>query len=565
MFGRAASYNRRVSRRFAALLALLLVCLGCGPGERRAGVPPAPAAAADDARPQEGGTLVRRMDSEITTLNPVAVATGNDRLVVDYLFTPLLYLDQELQPIPGLADSWDVLEGGRLYRFRLNPKATFSDGTPVRARDVLFTLNKIVDPASEAVQIAEVFEHLDVTRTRATSDHTIEIAFRQPLASQLLRFADLLVVPEHVYSKGKFRDDYNDTAVGSGPYRLVRSDRTREIVVARREDYWGARPPLQTVVFKIIGDQVTAWNALRRGDVDESRVSSDVWLRERSNPQLTRDIDFLRFYTLSYNFITWNTRNPKLSDKRVRRALAMCIPIDTVINELYHGTARAMSGPFTPEDFAYNPGVPVVRHDPAGARALLAGAGWRDSNGDGVLDRNGQPLRIELLTMAGSATTLQFAQMVQGEMKKIGVDLELSTIEFAAGIERLLARNYEAAYLGFELDNDPDPFNILHSSRFPPRGQNYALYSNREVDRLIEQARVELDRSRRNDLYWKLHALIAEEQPYTWTLQVSSKWGIRKRVRGVELSRGYGLFRWYPGPFSWWIPRELRTHDRAAP
>lgn len=554
-----------MSRRFAALLAILLLTIACDrETPARTGTPAQPKPVVDDGLPQEGGTLIRRLESDIVTVNPVTAATGYDRWVVEYLFTPLIYLDQDLQPIPGLAESWDIAEGGKLYRFELNEKATFSDGTPVRASDVLFTLQKIVDPKSEAVQVVGAFEHLDLARTRAIDDHTIEIAFREPLASQMIRFNDVNVIPEHVYSRGNFRDDFNTSAVGSGPYRLVKREPGKEIIVERREDFWGQKPPLQRVIFKVVNDHGTAWNALRRGDVDETRIPSDLWLRESNNPQLTKSIDFKRFYTLSYNFVAWNGRHPLLADKRVRRALAMCIPIEAVIQQLYHGTARAMTGPFTPDDFAYNPTVPAIRHDLEGARRELTTAGWLDSNKDGVLDKNGKPLQLELVIMSGSQTTSQFGQMVQAEMKKVGVDLELAILEPAMAIQRVLSGNYQSAYLGFDLDNDPDPFNILHSSQFPPRGQNFAYYRNAEVDRLIEASRRELDRSKRKDMYWRIHEIVAQEQPYTWTIQVSSKWGLNRRVRGVELSRGYGLVRWYPGVLGWWIPRDQRVHDRPA-
>jgi peptide/nickel transport system substrate-binding protein len=154
--------------------------------------------------------------------------------------------------------------------------------------------------------------------------------------------------------------------------------------------------------------------------------------------------------------------------------------------------------------------------------------------------------------------------MVQAEMKKIGVAVELVTLDPTVAIQRIMAGNYEAAYLSFELDADPDPFGILHSSQWPPRGQNFSYYRNPQVDQLIDAARTELDRSKRRDLYWKVHQLVAEDQPYTYTVQVSSKWGVHKRVRGVEESRGYGLFRWYPGDQGWWIPRAQRIHDRPA-
>ena len=554
-----------MSRRLTAFLAILLLTLACERETPRGGGSPEVAATVDEGRPQEGGTLIRRLESDIFTTNPVTAGSIYDRWVVEYLFTPLIYLDQDLQPIPGLAESWDVEDGGKLYRFELNEKATFSDGTPVRASDVLFTLRKIVDPKSEAVQVVGAFEYLDLAKTKVIDEHTIEVAFREPLAAQLVRFNDVNVIPEHVYAKGDFRQDYNSTAVGSGPYRLVKREPGKEIVLERREDYWGQKPPLRHVIFKVIGDHATAWNALRRGDIDESRMASDVWLRESNNPELTKVIDFKRFYTLSYNFLAWNGRHPYLRDMRIRRALAMCLPIDAVIQQLYHGTARAMTGPFVPDDFAYNPTVPAIRYDPDGARRLFASAGWLDSNGDGVLDRGGKPFKLELMIMSGSQTTNQFAQMVQAEMKRAGVDLELATLDPAIAVQRILSGNYQSAYLGFDLDNDPDPFNILHSSQFPPRGQNFVYYSNREVDRLIEAARKELDRSKRKDMYWQIHEIVANEQPYTWTIQVSSKWGVRKRVRGVELSRGYGLVRWYPGVLSWWIPRDQRVHERPAP
>lgn len=529
-----------------------MLSVACG-REKRIEPPATPSASIVDDTPRDGGTLYRRLDIDITTLNPVCFASKYDRYPAVYLFTPLVYLDQNLRPIPGLAKSWDISEDGLLYTFELNEKATFSDGTPVRASDVIFTLSKIVDPKAEALQIAGSFEYLDLSRTKAIDDHTVAVAFRKALATQLMRFSDVNVLPEHVYAKGDFRNDHNEVVVGSGPYKLVRRVPGQEIVVERRADYWGERPHIQTVVFKVIGDHNTAWNAIKLGDIDETIVASDTWQRERLNSSLTRYLEFTRFYTLSYNYIAWNNRNPLLSDKRMRHALAMCIPMDSVIQDLYHGTARAMTGPFTPDEYAYNPSVPAIRYDPEGAKRELASMGWLDTNGDGILDRNGKPLALSMIMMTGSATTKQFGQALQDEMKRIGIDLELVMLEGAMAIQRIIAGNYEAAYLGWELDPDPDPYALFHSSQTPPHGQNFVFFSNPEVDRIIDQARQELDISKRKELYWRLHEILVDEQPYTWTVQVSSKWAINKRVRGVATSRGYGLFLWYPGELGWWI------------
>ena len=539
-------------RRLLFLALLLALGLACGRSEKRA-APPAEKAALPDDTPRDGGTLVRRLDADVVTVNPVVSTSRYDRYVAQYLFTPVIHLDRDLQPIPALAKSWEVSEDGLLYTFKLNEKATFSDGTPVRATDFLFTLAKIVDPASEAVQIAGAFEYLDLAHSRAVDDHTVEVRFRRSLATQLTRFNDVLVIPEHFYSKGNFRVDYNDRAVGSGPYKLVKREAGKEVVVERRADYWDRKPYIQTVKFKIINDHGTAFNALKLGDVDETLVPSDTWLRERSNPAVTRTIEFQRFYTLNYNYIAWNNRHPLLSDRRVRRALAHSIPVDSVIQDLYHGTARAMSGPFTPDEWAYNPTVPVLRYDPIEAKRIFQEAGWTDTNGDGVLDRGGQPFKLELLIMSGSATTRQFAQMVQSEFKKAGVQLDVVVMDGAMAIQRIVSGNYQAAYLSWDLDPDPDPYALFHSSQFPPRGQNFVFYANAEADKLIDEARMELDLSKRKDLYWRLHEILARDQPYAWIVQVSAKWGLNKRVRGVTTSRGFGFFLWYPGEFDWWI------------
>jgi peptide/nickel transport system substrate-binding protein len=538
-----------VGRR-CLLLLLFALLVACSRDERPAAkreLPPL------DDSPQDGGTLVRRLDVDVTTLNPVRATSRYDRYLDHYLFTPLVYLDKDLRPVAGAAQSWTISDDGLLYRFELNPKATFSDGSPVRASDVVFTLRKIIDPESIAPQIRGSFEHLDLARTRAVDDHTVEVAFLEPLATQLIRFTDVMPLPEHIYGKGSFRNDFNETAVGNGPYRLVSRDPGKGLVLERRDDYWGTRPYIRRIVFKVIADHGTAWDALRRGDIDETILASDTWLRERTNPTLTSLIDFQRFYTLNYNYIAWNERLPLFSDKRVRRALSMCVPIEGVIQDLYHGTARAMSGPFTPDDFAYNPTVPVIRYDPEGAKRILAEVGWRDGDGDGVLEKEGKKFAFDLMILSGGATTKQFAQMVQAELQKAGVQVEIRVIDISMGLQRIQEGNYEAAYLSWDLDPDPDPFSLFHSSQTPPRGQNFVFYKNAEVDRIIDEARRELDQTKRKELYWQLHKLLADDQPYTWTIQVSLKWGINKRVRGVNVSRGYGLFLWYPGELGWWI------------
>lgn len=538
-------------------LALLLLAIACG-NERP--LPPV-SAVEDESKPQDGGTLIRRLGGDVVTLNPVMASTIYDRYVDYYLFTPMVHFDINLQVIPGLAEKWEISSDGKQYTFHLNPKATFSDGTPVRASDVVFTLKKIVDPTTEAPQIAGGFEQVDLRATRVIDDHTVVVTFKEAYAPQLTRFNDLLVLPEHVYSRGDFKSEFASRAVGSGPYRLVRRVPGKEILLERRPEYWGALPHLQRVLFKVVTDDTTAWNAMKRGEIDETLISADMWAMESRRPELQKLIDFRRFYTLDYNFIAWNTRHRLLSDKRLRRALAMCIDLQSIINNLYRGTARAMNGPFTPDQWAYNPEVPVIEYNPQEALRILRSLGWLDTDRDGILDKHRQPLKIEIAIIGGSAASNPFAQLFQAELKKIGVQLDIAQLDFSAFTQRVFAGNYESCYLSWNLDADPDPYALFHSSQVPPRGQNFVFYANPEADRLMDEGRREIDQSKRIPIYRRLHALLAADQPYTWTLQVSSKWAVSKRIRDVKESKGWGVFQWYPGVFDWWIPQNQRTHD----
>jgi peptide/nickel transport system substrate-binding protein len=541
--------------RIGVAFALSLLLLGGACSKEKPVLPSV--VAEDDSTPQDGGTVIRRLQGDINTLNPLLINSRHEHFVAYYLFTTLLQFDSSLLPTTtgSLTEKYELSADGRDYTFHLNPRATFSDGTPVRASDVIFTLRKIVDPKSESANLAGFFEKFDPARSRAVDDHTVIVAFTEALAPQLSFFPFLRVVPEHVYGRGDFKTAFSNAAVGAGPYRLIRRVPGKEIVLERRSDYWGVRPHIQNILFKVVSDDVTAWNAVKRGDLDESSVSSDVWMMEKNRPELQKTIDFRRFYTLNYNYIPWNLRDPLFTDKRVRHALAMCVDLQSLINNLYHGTARAMNGPFTPDQWSYNPEVPVIQYNPAEAKRVLASMGWLDTDGDGILDKGGKPFRFEMLVVGGNIASNPFAQLFQSELKKIGVDLKITSLDISAFLERLTNGNYQSAYLSWDLDPDPDPFPFYHSSQFAPHGQNFVFYASPAADALIDQGRRELDHAKRLAIYRQLHALLADDQPYTWTIQVSSKWAVNKRIRNVKEGKGWGLFLWYPGELDWWIAK----------
>lgn len=549
-----------VTLRLGAALLAFVVASAC----RREAPPPVSAtstSALPAAKVETDGLLVRRLENDVNTLNPVLMSTAYERDVLAYIFDALVEVDASMRPAPGIASRWEISPDATTFRFHLDQAATFEDGTRVTAEDVLFSVRKYADDSS---QISGYLQGIDWKKSRIVDPQTVEIVFASGRnAGQLYAFG-FPVIAEHVYGKGDFQRDFNDKVVGNGPYRLVRRVPGSEIVLERRDDYRGVRPPVKTIVFKIIPNETVAWSALTRGEIDEMRISTEQFELGAADAEIRKKVVFHQFYELGYNFIAWNNKVEALSDPDVRRAFTMAIDRGAVVQHLYGGGARVMSGPFTVEQWAFNPSVPAIPFDPAGARSLLESKGWVDADGDGVRERGRKKLAIELLVAAEDNASVQQGQLYQQALRDVGVDLALRKLEGSTMIERVLTGKYEAVFLGYSLDLDPDLFANFHSSQFTPEGQNWVFYSNPEVDELLAKGRVEVDAAKRRDMYMRVHELLARDQPYTWLVQASTKWAVSRHVQNVEIAPGFGLFHWSPGARGWWVSARRGEADKTS-
>jgi peptide/nickel transport system substrate-binding protein len=533
-------------RRLAFCLLIFAAC------SRETPAPP-PAATtttgAVERGPVAGGRLVRRLETDVNTLNSVLQTSEDERQVLQYLYDPMIDFDANLEPIAGTVARWEVEDGGKAYVLHIDPRAKFSDGKPVTAADVIFTLEKILD--EESMQFSAWFEGLDRAQTKAIDERTVRVVFQQPKVTQLITF-NIGVLPKHVYEKGDFQK--STAVVGNGPYVLDRRETGKTISLKRNENYWREKPHIDSVLFRVIADDNVAWNALKRGDVHVTRINNDTWMREKEGAK--DRIDFHNTWTLSWNGIAWNLKDPLLRDASVRRGLAMAFDRQSVIDRLYHGQARALSSPFLPDSWAHNPEVHPIEFNPQGAAALLAAAGWKDSNNDGIADRDGKPFKFTMLIPAGSKTSTDQAQIYQDSLRRAGVQMEIATLDGAAFFDRILKGNYQAAFLAWSNDPDPDLYSLFHSTQAPPAGLNIVQYASAEADQLLQRGRTTFDRMQRTEIYHQLHDVIASDQPYLFIVQVGMKWAVDKRVKNVRVGKGLGLFLWRPGPYDWWLAKE---------
>lgn len=494
--------------------------------------------------------LRRRLVGEPATLNAVLQTGLPEQQVLQYVSRQLLDFDPRLDLAPGLAQKWEVSQDGREYRFSLHPDATWEDGTAVTSGDAVFTIRQILDPKVPSPVFKPLFA--DVEAVEAIDAKTFRVRFRTRDALHAYAFA-LPLLPEKRYTGHPFlRARENRAPLSNGPYRFVRWKTQESIELERNPRWWGTLGHFDRVIFRIVPENPVAYRALVEGSLDETSIDQSLKDRSAADRRFGACCRIVEFYNLDWNYIALNNRSPFFADARVRRAMTMLLDRPAIVRSLYRGSARIISGPWAPDSPAYDPAVTPLPFDPRAAAELLDSAGWRDSNGDGTRDRGGREFEFDLLASAGSTAGRQLDEVFAAELARAGVRARVRPIEWAAFVERIDAGDYEAASLAWAAsDGNPDPFPYWHSSQFPPNGVNIAFYANPAADRLMEEARGELDSAKRREIYRRLHRMFRDDAPVVFVVNATQKYAFRRRVGGLVTSP-LGLYGFWPGPLSWW-------------
>jgi peptide/nickel transport system substrate-binding protein len=371
------------------------------------------------------------------------------------------------------------------------------------------------------------------------------------------------IIPKHLLEKVDINTaPFNRKPTGTGPFRFVEWVSDEKIVVEANPRYFQERPNLDRIIYRIIPEPaLNEMEILTRG-VDFSSLFPFEFKRISHVP-------FLKTYSqpsLGYTYLGYNLKNPLFQDRRVRQAFTYAINREEIVQYVLYGLGTVATGPFPNHLWYANPHVKPIPYDPKKARQLLAEAGWKDTNGDGILDKDGKPFRFKLITNSGNETRRDVGVLVQRQLREIGIDVKFEFYEWSVFLKDFVnARHFDACILGWGLSVDPDAYEIWHSSQIE-KGFNFVSYRNPEVDRLWEEGRREYDTEKRKRIYWRIHELIAEDQPYTFLyvpLGISAlqrkfvlveKVGPGKEtVREIKMEKAglmYDLIKWY-------VPKEF--------
>jgi peptide/nickel transport system substrate-binding protein len=496
--------------------------------------------------PSYGDAIVSASISDATTLVPILASDSASSDVCGMLFNGLVKYDKNIKLIGDLAESWDVLEDGLVVVFHLRKNVRWHDGAPFTAKDVEFTYKKLIDPSVKTPYGGD-FER--VKSLEVLDDHTVKVTYKEPFAPALSSWG-MWIMPEHILRNEDLnKTEFSRHPVGTGPYRF-RSWRTGEkIELVANEDYFEGRPCINRYIYRIIPDDATIFLELQTEGADLASLTPLQFTRQTDNGFFRTHYNKFKYPSFSYTYMGYNLSDPKFQDIRVRKAIDYAVDKQAIVDTVLFGLGRVTTGPFMIDSWAYNKDVKPLIPNITKAKELLSEAGWRDNNGDGWLDKDGKIFEFTVLVNQGNTDRLKCAEIIQGDLKEIGIRMKIRVLEWSTMISEFInKKRFEAVLMGWFLARDPDNYDIWHSSKTREGEFNFIGYKNAEVDKLLEEGRRSFDESRRAEIYHKVHALIYADQPCLFLYSAEMLPIVSKRFRNVETSPigiGYNFIKWY--------------------
>ena len=545
-----------IFKSFGLLLALTgLFFLGCDSSEKRDA--PARKDLAEDGggnRPEKspvhGGRLIAALGGEPSNLIPPLATDAPSHEVASLLYVSALRYDKNLEIEPYAAKSFQIRDGGKHLVFTLRDDIRWTDGNPLTAADVEFTYKFMIDPRTPTAY-GEDFRL--VKEFRVTGPYSFEVFYDKPLVGALGSWTGAILPKHALEGEDPARTRYARAPLGAGPYMLKEWRDNERIILAANPDYFEGGPYIDQVVYRVIPDQTTQFLELKAGNLDSASLTAPQYLRQTDGPWWEKNFRKYRYLDSLYIYLGYNLTHPLFRDRVVRQALAHAIDKREIITGALMGLGVPSVGPYKPDSWAYNHDIKDYEYDPGKALAMLAGAGWKRAgpHGDGPLMKDGKPFAFTIITSQGKEERIKTCAIIQSQLKRIGIEVKVRTIEWATFIKEFInARRFEAVVLGWTMGPDPDTFDVWHSSKIAPPGLNFMGYANPEADDLLERGRGVLDMASRKPVYDRFQEILHEDQPYCFLYVPYGLPILTTRVQGVT-----------PAPAGiswnfnrWWIP-----------
>ncbi|MEW6674420.1 MAG: peptide-binding protein [Nitrospirota bacterium] len=497
--------------------------------------------------PAYGDTIIEGSIGEPSILIPMLAGDSSSHEVAGLVFNGLVKYDTDLSVIGDLAESWDISKDGLVITFHLRKGVRWTDGAPFTADDVMFGYKTIIDPKTPT---AYKEDYLQVKKAEVLDRYTFRVTYEKPFAPALTTWGNLTVLPKHlIEDKDITKSELGRSPIGMGPYKFVKWTPGQEVVLESNKDYFEGRPYIDRYVYRIIPDLATMFLELQAGGIDWMGLTPVQYTKQTDTPFFKRNFQKFRYPVFAYTYMGFNLKHPLFKDKVVRQAIAHAIDKREIIDVVLFGLGNPGTGPYVPNTWPYNPDVKKYEYNPEKAKTMLREAGWKDTDGDGILDRERRPFEFTILTNMGNQLRLKTATIIQWRLSMVGIKVNIRSLEWSTFINEFIdKRRFEAVILGWGIGLDPDQYDIWHSSKTGTKEFNFISYNNPEVDALLEKGRRTFDIKERKKAYFKIQEILADELPYIF-LYVPDALPILharfKNVKPTPIGISYNLPKWY--------------------
>lgn len=483
-------------------------------------------------------TAVIGLTSDFDTLLELGTANSDALHVIEeMLFLTLCELDEELNLQPRLAQSWETGAGGKEITFTLREDVFWSDGKPTTADDVLLTYQLAVNPL---VGYTGRDRFAEIDTVAVLDRHTIRFTFKKSYPDALLDL-QIPILPKHVLENvppEQLRQSaFNRQPIGNGPFVLKEWRANDRLMFEANPDYFGGRPKLDRVVFRIVPDETVLLSSLLAGEINLLPYVAPNKLREIEH---NADLYMLRYPDRGYSFLAFNLKRPVFRDRRVRAAVTHAINRQNLVEVLLNGQGRLVPGPIPPYFWAYDASLPLEVFNPQQANELLDLAGWNMRTKEGWREREGAVLEFTMKTNADNKLRSDALTMMQADLASVGINAKPELLEFGKLVEDVLQRrDFDALLLSWKTGYAVDPSPVWHS-RAIENGYNLGAYRNAQVDSLLTAARLETDRARAKPLWRAFQQQVVADCPYVFLYNQDNVAVAKKQLQNVKMDvRGY--------------------------
>ncbi|HEX3999874.1 MAG TPA: ABC transporter substrate-binding protein [Pirellulales bacterium] len=531
--------------------------------------------------PVDDDTLLLAYPDDPDTVNPITANDTVSEALMREVYESLAEREYSNPDVfkPMLAESWEYDAANREYTIHLRkgvkwqpitlPSGKELPPTEVTARDVKFTfdviLNKYIEDASqrsyyEDHDAADKEHPYKIKVSLVPGDkYAVKIKWLKPYFQADEFTLGVAIIPRHVFSvdrngdrisldvsseefaKGFNHHWCNQQMCGTGPLIFKQWKKNERVVLERNPNYWGAPFYFSKLVYRCISNPNTSLQEMLQNRLDWSAISEkDLYFQSLDNPNVVAGkVKPVAYDYPAYRYIGYNEKREFFKDKRVRWAMSHAVPVDEIIQTIYHGLATRISGPFLPGSPSNDPALKPIDFDLDKARALLDEAGWKVPEGESIRKKtiDGSPVdaAFQLLIIADSPSFESIATIFKDNCRRIGVRVEIMPAKWSLMLDKMNKKDFDAVILGWAMAWKDDPYQIWDSSQAEvPNSSNSIGYQNTEADKIIADLRVTMDPAKQTDLYRRFDRIIYDDQPYTFLFEDKATAGYDARLKNVN-------------------------------